>query len=150
MPKGLNRIAKIWEQAFDFLAPQYLNYLTFQSFDIESTWSKLFQKRDIYVFTIFHGVYRKCYINDVCRGKPEDTKMSLINRQSMLPKNKRWKNKQSKPHDNTSNMNNNSPGLVQDIETIPLTWITTLRELLFMLEVLSLYLVPSQESCYSC
>jgi len=39
-----------------FIAPKTLNFLAFQSFDFESTWWKLFQKRvvrtkfDIYVF----------------------------------------------------------------------------------------------------
>jgi hypothetical protein len=30
---------------FDFIAPKIFHYLTFQSFDFQRTWRKLFQKR---------------------------------------------------------------------------------------------------------
>ena len=46
---------------FDLIAPKTLNYLTFQSFDFECTWWRLFQKRsvrtkfDIYTFIVLNN-----------------------------------------------------------------------------------------------
>ena len=52
-------ILAILFRPFGFIAPKTLNYLAFQSFDLEITWWRLFQKRvmrtklDIYVFILF-------------------------------------------------------------------------------------------------
>jgi hypothetical protein len=49
---------------FGFIAGKYFNYMTFQSFDFEDTWWRIFQKRvmrtkfDIYVFIFIYFIYK--------------------------------------------------------------------------------------------
>jgi len=63
--KLFSPILAILFKPFSFIAPKTLNYLAFQSFDIERTWWRLFQERvmrtkfDIYVF-IHSRIIKMC------------------------------------------------------------------------------------------